>query len=95
VGALVARARFLALRTLWRTLLRARIVELPARIRCEGSCPADCWIPAPEGGYYRGGILRQYCLLFTGHQGDCLAEIDDLGHSQPAGARFTPEVPER
>jgi hypothetical protein len=88
--------RVLLLRTLWRALLRVRLLGLLERWRCHGSQSADCWFPTDDsgGGYYRPGILRQHCLLFAGHRGYCLAPIDDLGRPVPDGAHFEPEEPE-
>lgn len=84
-----------ALRLLWRTALLLHLNPLLNQ-RCFGYAPALCWIDDPVDGvngvdgYYRGGILAQYCHRFINHPGRCLAPIDDHGHKQPGGVEFTP-----
>jgi hypothetical protein len=56
---------------------------------CHGRKPALCWIPAQPVGYYRGGILAQYCVRLRGHRGQCLARINRTGTRTPT--YFTPE----
>lgn len=79
------------LRGLWRVALRLRAFWVLEHLRCVGTAPADCWIDDPEGGYYRGGILRRYCERFRGHRGRCLAPISALGHERRGGVEFDPE----
>lgn len=85
-------------RLLWRAALRTRQWWLLNR-RCPGSLAVLTWIPGPNpadpgGGYYRGGIERTYCLLFTGHPDQCLGNLDWNGNHRKNGFRFDPETPE-
>jgi hypothetical protein len=85
-------------RLIWAAALKLRLWSVLA-MRCDGRHPAQCWIPpsAPGAadGYYRGGILAQYCQLPRGHEHPlCLARIDELGNTVHGGSRFIPEPAE-
>lgn len=86
-----------ALRLFWRILGLFRAWETVGRLRCDGSAPAGCWFPpgvnGSEKGYYRSGILRQYCDLRVGHLGLCSAPINHLGERVRGGSPFNPEIP--
>lgn len=79
------------LRGFWRLALTLRAFWVLERLRCGDTAPAQCWIPDPEGGYYRSGILRRYCERFRGHRGRCLAAMSALGHERSGGVEFDPE----
>lgn len=85
------------LRVFWWILLSLRAGEVMGRLRCDGNAPAGCWFPpgvnGSKKGYYRSGILRQYCDLRTGHAGPCLAPINHLGDRVRGGSPFDPERP--
>lgn len=56
-----------------------------SRLRCEGSQPALSWVNDPsfqQGGYYRSGIMRQYCVRSRWHDGDCIAPYSHLGERE-------------
>lgn len=85
-----------AMHLLWRTALALHLFSILAHGRCPGYKPALCWIPTSDeneaDGYYRGGILAQYCVRFAHHRGRCLATIDHFGRPLPGGSHFTPET---
>lgn len=85
-------------RAVWALALKLRLWRVLA-MRCGGKQPALCWIPpsAPGAcdGYYRSGILAQYCQLPRNHEDPlCLAPIDSYGDRKRGGARFIPEPAE-
>lgn len=82
------------LRAFWRVMLLLRAWPVIDRWRCMGTARALTWMPVegPEGGYYRSGIQRQYCDLFAGHKGRCVAPIDELGRTIKGGAEFDSET---
>lgn len=89
--------KFQALRMSWRVLRLFRAWRMLSRLRCYGSAPAGCWFPpgvnGSEKGYYRSGILRQYCELRAKHAGPCRAPINHLGERVRGGSPFEPERP--
>jgi hypothetical protein len=89
--------KFRMLRLFWRVLRLLRAWRTLSRLHCQGDAPAGCWFPpgvnGSEKGYYRSGILRQYCELWNNHEGPCRAAINHLGDRVGSGSPFEPERP--
>jgi hypothetical protein len=76
-----------------------RIADFFARMECQHSTSTQCWIPGADdclgyshlgSGYYRGGIMRQYCLRLRHRHGSCVASIDEYGNHARYGKPFIP-----
>ena len=81
---------------LWGCALKLRQYWLLS-LQCGSRLPVDCWIPddgSGDGGYFRGGILANFCLLFRGHKGDCLGPMNMSGQRVPGGFRYPYPVTE-